>query len=59
MITNKTLEMHLADQREGIATTIEAVREQVLADAKELGGDAYLVASRTLMVCAALARGHK
>ena len=52
----KTLEIHLAEERERIAQQIESKREALLEDAKALGADAYLVASRTLMVCAGIAR---
>lgn len=52
----KTLEIHLAELREQIALDIESKREALLEEAKALGADAYLVASRTLMVCASIAR---
>lgn len=55
----KTLEIHLKEQREAIAYKIETLREEILAEAKALGADALLVASRTLMICADMARTTK
>ena len=52
----KTLEIHLAELREQIAREIES-NETLLIDARELGSDAYLVAHRSRMACAAIARG--
>lgn len=55
-MTEKTLEIHLAELREQIARDIES-NELLLLDAKQLGSDAYLVAHRSRMACAAIARG--
>jgi hypothetical protein len=56
MKMEKTLEIHLAELREQIAREIES-NETLLIDARELGSDAYLVAHRSRMACAAIARG--
>lgn len=40
-----------------IAQEIMKHQEELLKDAKELGPDAYLVASRTIMACIVVARG--
>ena len=55
-MSEKTLEIHMAELREQIARDIES-NELLLLDAKQLGSDAYLVAYRSRMACAAIARG--
>ena len=53
----KTLEIHLAEQREAIARAIEE-NETLLEDARKISADAYLVAHRSRMACAAIVRSH-
>lgn len=55
---NKTLEIELAEQGEAIAVAIEEAGAELLESAKEFGGDAYIVASRTIMICASIARSR-
>ena len=54
----KTVEIQIKELREQIAKEIMDCDEIVEA-AKELGPDAYLVAHRTRMACAVIAKGLK
>jgi hypothetical protein len=55
-MSEKTLEIYMSELREQIARDIES-NELLLQDAKQLGSDALLVAYRSRMACAAIARG--
>lgn len=55
----KTLEIHLAEQRQAIADDIVAATAELKSEAKQLGADAYLVTTRTLMIVESLIRKGK
>lgn len=55
----KTLEIHLQEQREQIALDIESKSKEILEEARVLGADAYLVASRSIFACLSIVKNHK